>query len=183
MVGHRPGRLPGLAVVVLLGGLLTLVAAAGAEAAVSSTGARAHHAVAARSSARSRQSVAARGSVRRRPSVRTGHGLREFPTALNVALTGTASASTDATGSPAANAIDGDASTQWCSTKWTGSLTVDLGSAHTLNGLGLTLGSAATTALVNFSYGSSPDALQPVPGAQRQTPGAGEPVYWRLSRP
>ena len=47
--------------------------------------------------------------------------------ALNVALTGSASASTEQTSSPAGNAVDGSASTSWCSTEWTGTLTVDLG--------------------------------------------------------
>jgi hypothetical protein len=69
-------------------------------------------------------------------------------TALDIALTGTATASTEASGSPAVNAIDGSASTDWCSTQWTGNLTVDLGRVRTLDGFGLTLGSTATTALV-----------------------------------
>src|SRR5947199_4094095 len=62
---------------------------------------------------------------------------RPSQTSLNIALEGTATADTEATGSPAANAIDGSASTQWCSTQWTGSVTVDLGRARTLDGLGL----------------------------------------------
>ena len=41
-----------------------------------------------------------------------------------------ATASTEAAGSPASNAIDGDATTQWCSTQWTGNVTVDLGSVR-----------------------------------------------------
>jgi hypothetical protein len=64
-------------------------------------------------------------------SVRLGSAVAETSphsqTSLNIALTGTASASTEASGSPASNAIDGSASTDWCSTEWTGSLTVDLG--------------------------------------------------------
>jgi len=101
-------------------------------------------------------------------------------TALNIALgrNVTATASSEAAGSPASNAIDGDASTQWCSTQWTGSVTVDLGRVQTLNGLGLTLGSGATTALVNFSYGTDPNSLQPVPGASQQSAPAGDPAYW-----
>jgi arabinogalactan endo-1,4-beta-galactosidase len=100
---------------------------------------------------------------------------------LNIALGGTASASSQASGSPASAAIDGDASTNWCSTKWTGTLTVDLGQARSLDGLGLTLGSSATSALVDISAGMTPDALTPVGQASRQTPPAGEPVYWRAS--
>src|ERR1700728_1217326 len=76
-------------------------------------------------------------------------------TALNIALTpsATATASTQASGDPASNAIDGDASTDWCATQWTGSLTVDLGHVRSLSGLGLTLGQTTTTALVDLSYG------------------------------
>jgi arabinogalactan endo-1,4-beta-galactosidase len=105
---------------------------------------------------------------------------RDYATALNVALTGTATASTEASGSPASRAIDGDASTQWCSTQWTGNVTVDLGSVRTLNGFGLTLGDTATTALTNISAGTDPNSLQPVSALQQQTPPAGKPVYWPL---
>jgi arabinogalactan endo-1,4-beta-galactosidase len=98
--------------------------------------------------------------------------------ALNVALTGTASASTSATGSPASNAIDGDASTQWCSANGTGSLTIDLGQVRPLTGFGVTLGPTTTTALVSLSYATTSGAWQPVPGGQLQAVPAGEPVYW-----
>jgi arabinogalactan endo-1,4-beta-galactosidase len=101
-------------------------------------------------------------------------------TSLDIALAPgvTATASTEATGSPASNAIDGSASTPWCSTEWTGSVTVDLGSVRTLDGLGLTLGPNATTALVNFSAGDDPTQLQPIPGDTQQSAPAGEPAYW-----
>jgi arabinogalactan endo-1,4-beta-galactosidase len=113
---------------------------------------------------------------------RPGHA-RSAPAgdSLNIALGGTASASSEASGSPASAAIDGNASSTWCSTKWTGTLTVDLGRARSLDGLGLTLGGSATSALVDISAGMTPDALTPVPQASRQTPPAGEPVYWRAS--
>ena len=109
-----------------------------------------------------------------------GHAASPYTTALNVALAGTATASTEAGGSPASNAIDGDATTQWCSTEWTGNVTVDLGSVRVLNGFGLTLGSRATTALVNISAGDDPNALTPVPDLQQQTPEANTPEYWPL---
>jgi arabinogalactan endo-1,4-beta-galactosidase len=99
-------------------------------------------------------------------------------TALDSALTGTASASSEASASPASAAIDGDASTAWCSTQWTGSLTVDLGRVQSLDGLGVTLGNTATSALVDLSYGTTPGSLQPVAQAQHQSVPAGEPVYW-----
>ena len=109
-----------------------------------------------------------------------GHSAGPYTTALNVALGGTATASTEAAGSPASNAIDGDASTQWCSAQWTGNVTVDLGSVRVLNGFGLTLGSGATTALVNISAGDDPNSLTPVPDLQQQTPEANTPEYWPL---
>ena len=112
-----------------------------------------------------------------------GHSAGPFTTALNVAVApgASATASTEASGSPASNAIDGDASTQWCSTQWTGSVTVDLGSVRLLNGFGLTLGSGATTALANISAGNDPNSLTPVPDLQQQTPEANRPEYWPLN--
>jgi Glycosyl hydrolase family 53/F5/8 type C domain len=113
---------------------------------------------------------------------RLGSALADSPappgTSVDIALTGTATGSSAASGDPAANAIDGSASTNWCSTEWTGSVTVDLGRVRSLNGFDLTLGSVATTALVNLSYGTTADALHPVTDAQQQSVPAGEPVYW-----
>src|SRR6476469_1883329 len=103
---------------------------------------------------------------------------RPTQTSLDVALTGTATADTTATGSPASNAIDGSASTDWCATQWTGALTVDLGRVRTLDGLGITLGDDATTALVNFSAGDDPNDLGPVPNATKQSVPAAEPASW-----
>jgi arabinogalactan endo-1,4-beta-galactosidase len=103
---------------------------------------------------------------------------RPDQTSLNIALEGTASASTEASGSPASNAIDGSATSQWCSTQWTGSVTIDLGRVRGLDGLGLTLGDNATTALVNFSAGDDPSSLQPVPNANQQSVPPDEPDYW-----
>src|ERR1700681_288079 len=58
---------------------------------------------------------------------------------VNIALTGTATATTwQANGTPEM-ALDGNAATAWCSTQWTGTLTVDLGQARNLGGFGLTL--------------------------------------------
>src|SRR5215469_636008 len=108
------------------------------------------------------------------------HGATPPSMALNAALirTATATATTEAAGSPAADAIDGDATTQWCSTQWTGSLTVDLGQVRRLSGLGVTLGATSTTALVDLSYATTNGAWQPVPGGQQQSVPAGEPMYW-----
>lgn len=113
-----------------------------------------------------------------RPAAAAAGGAPAPGLALNVALDGLASASSQAPGSPAAQAIDGDASTQWCSTQWTGNVTVDLHRSRALSGVGLTLGNAATTALVNVSYATVAGDWHPVPGLQQQSVPAGEPVYW-----
>jgi Glycosyl hydrolase family 53/F5/8 type C domain len=126
------------------------------------------------------------GALAPNRAVRLGNALADAPpsagTSLDIALTGTATASSEAAGSPASNAIDGRATTQWCSTQWTGSVTVDLGRVRSLDGFGLTLGSVATTALVNLSYGTSPGSLRPVPDARQQSVPAAEPVYWPTGR-
>ena len=98
-------------------------------------------------------------------------------TALNVALTGTATATTSQTGDPASNAIDGTASTSWCSTQWTGSVTVDLGRVRRLSGFGFTLGSMDTTASVALSYATTAGAWQKPASTQQMSVPAGEPVY------
>ena len=117
------------------------------------------------------------GAVVPNHSVRLGSAAAETSprgdTALDIALIGKATASTEASGSPASNAIDGSASTDWCSTEWTGSLTVDLGRVRSLDGFGVTLGDTSTTALVNISYGTTAGSLTPVPGAQQQSVPAG----------
>jgi arabinogalactan endo-1,4-beta-galactosidase len=98
--------------------------------------------------------------------------------AFDVALGATASASTAAAASPAANAVDGDASTQWCAKEWRGSVIVDLHRVRPLSGVGLTLGAATTTALVTVRSATVAGDWQPVPGVAQQSVPAGEPVYW-----
>ena len=97
--------------------------------------------------------------------------------ALNVALTGSATASTEASGSPAGNAIDGSASTSWCSTQWTGTLTVDLGKVQRLSGFGFTLGSMDTTASVSLAYATTAGDWQRPRITQQMSVPAGDPVY------
>ncbi len=103
---------------------------------------------------------------------RTGPGM-----ALDIALTGTASASVSQSGSPPANAIDGSASSSWCSTQWTGTLTVDLGKVRSLSGFGLTLGSNATTAAVNWRYATVAGQWQQPADLQQMSVPAGDPIY------
>ena len=104
------------------------------------------------------------------PGRSVGQAFAEAPlphrTSLDIGLTGSASASSEASGSPASAAIDGNASTDWCSTQWTGSVTVDLGRVRSLDGLGVTLGNATTSALVDISSGTTAGSMQPVAQAR-----------------
>ena len=97
--------------------------------------------------------------------------------ALNMALTGTASASTEASNAPASNAIDGSASTSWCSTQWTGTLTVDLGRVRRLSGFGFTLGSMDTTASVSLAYATTSGEWHRPQITQQMSVPADNPVY------
>ncbi|MFL5829671.1 MAG: glycosyl hydrolase 53 family protein [Solirubrobacteraceae bacterium] len=97
--------------------------------------------------------------------------------ALNVALTGTASATTEKADAPASNAVDGSASTSWCSTEWTGTLTVDLGRVRRLSGFGFTLGTMDTSAAVSLAYATTPGDWQKPHLTQQMSPPAGQPVY------
>ena len=87
---------------------------------------------------------------------RDDHRQGPAPLAVNLALGGTATASTEQAAAPAANAIDGDASTAWCPAAGSGSVVVDLGRERRLTGLGVTLaeGDAAATATLALA-GSS----------------------------
>jgi arabinogalactan endo-1,4-beta-galactosidase len=120
------------------------------------------------------------------PSRSVAQGFAPAPsahgTSLDIGLTGSASASSEASGSPASAAIDGNASTDWCSTQWTGTLTVDLGRVRSLDGLGVTLGNTTTSALVDIRAGTTAGAMQPVAQAQHQSVPAGKPVYWPASQ-
>jgi F5/8 type C domain len=82
---------------------------------------------------------------------------------VNWALDGSATATTAESGYPASNAIDGDAGTDWCTSGWTGTLTVDLGQVRTLADLGITLDSASPSASASIE-------LAPVAGDWRQPP-------------
>src|SRR5439155_2957002 len=80
------------------------------------------------------------GTVRSAGNAAEGGG-GSAPT-VNWALAGTASATTAESGKPATNAVDGDAGTDWCTSGYTGTLTVDLGQVRTLADLGLPLDAA-----------------------------------------
>ena len=110
---------------------------------------------------------------------RAGGGPGSAPT-VNWALSGTASASTAESGKPAANATDGDAGTDWCTSGYTGTLTVDLGQVRSLADLGLTLDAASPSASATIELASTAGAWQQVPALRDVALDPGNPLYFPL---
>jgi len=104
-----------------------------------------------------------------------GGGGTAAPT-VNWALAGTASASNAESGKPAADAVDGDAGTDWCTSGYTGTLTVDLGQVRSLADLGLTLDAASPSASATIELASTAGAWQQVPGLRNVALGPGQPA-------
>ena len=101
---------------------------------------------------------------------------------VNWALAGQASADSTASGSPAASAIDGDAGTDWCTSAWTGTLTVDLGQVRSLNDLGITLDSSSPSASATIKTAATSGDWQTVPAASNVALDPGNPMYLPLPR-
>ena len=99
---------------------------------------------------------------------------------VNWALSGTATATTTESGQPAANAIDGDAGTDWCTSGYTGTLTVDLGQVRSLADLGLTLDAASPSASATIELASTAGAWQQVPALRDVALDPGNPMYFPL---
>jgi arabinogalactan endo-1,4-beta-galactosidase len=104
------------------------------------------------------------------------------PLSVNVALGASATASSTASEHPAANAIDGSATTTWCATQWTGTVVVDLGAQRRLNSIGVTLGATAFPSTVAISLSTDPGSWQPVQSAQNIALNANAPSYVALPR-
>src|SRR6185312_10422154 len=119
LAGGRRPRVVAAACALALAAPLAVVAATGTVAQARPDG----------SGARSAGSAADGGT-------RADGGGGAAPT-VNWALAGTASASNAESGEPAADAVDGDAGTDWCTSGYTGTLTVDLGQVRSLADLGL----------------------------------------------
>jgi arabinogalactan endo-1,4-beta-galactosidase len=102
--------------------------------------------------------------------------------AVDWALAGQASATSSQANNPAANAIDGDAGTDWCPDSWTGSLVVDLGQVRSISDLGITLDSASPSADATIKVASTPGAWQAVPAASNVALDPGNPMYIPLPR-
>ena len=99
------------------------------------------------------------------------------PLAINWALSGQATASTAQPGDPSSNAIDGDAVTSWCAASWPDTLTVDLAQIRDLDGIGITLDNASSSANASISLATQAGAWQPVPSAQNIALDPGNPMY------
>ena len=116
-------------------------------------------------------------------AARTAGAVRAAGTAaptVNWALAGSASATTAESGKSAANAVDGDAGTDWCTSGYTGTLTVDLGQVRSLADLGLTLDAASPSASATIELASTAGAWQQVPALHNIALDPGHPLYFPL---
>jgi len=104
------------------------------------------------------------------------HGPGQVPT-VNWALSGQATATTSQSGNPPGNAIDGDGATSWCTDSWPDTLTVDLGQVRTLDGIGITLDNASSSANATISLATQPGDWQTVPTARNIALDPGNPMY------
>jgi len=101
---------------------------------------------------------------------------------VNWALSGQASASSAGSATPASNAIDGDAGTNWCPSAWTGSLVVDLGQVRSLTDVAITLDATSPSANATIDIASQAGAWQAVPDARDIALDPGSPMYVPLPR-
>jgi arabinogalactan endo-1,4-beta-galactosidase len=101
---------------------------------------------------------------------------------IDWALAGQASATNSESANPASNAIDGDAGTDWCTSSWTGALTVDLGQVRDLSDLGLTLDASSPSASATIQVASQAGDWQAVPAVKNVALDPGNPMYFPLPR-
>src|SRR5215470_4830126 len=106
----------------------------------------------------------------------SSNGSQQGP-GIDWALSGQASADTSQSPDPAANAIDGDAGTNWCPNAWEGTLTIDLGQARALNGIGITLDASAPAADTTIQLAATSGQWTAVPTAQNLALDPGSPMY------
>ena len=97
-----------------------------------------------------------------------------------LARAATATATTTESGYTASNAIDGDAGTDWCTSGWTGTLTVDLGQLRTLDDLGITLDSASPSASASIELAATAGDWQRAPALRDLALDPGSPMYFPL---
>jgi arabinogalactan endo-1,4-beta-galactosidase len=99
---------------------------------------------------------------------------------VDVALGASATATSAASGNPAANAVDGSATTPWCATQWTGSVTVDLGTPRALTGAGVTLAATASPSTASLELATQAGDWQPVASARNIALNGNAPAYLAL---
>ncbi|MFY9671575.1 MAG: glycosyl hydrolase 53 family protein, partial [Trebonia sp.] len=99
---------------------------------------------------------------------------------VNWALDGTATATTAESANPAPNAIDGNAGTDWCTSGWTGTLTVDLGQVRSLSDLGITLDAASPSASATIELASTAGDWQQIRALKDVALDPGSPMYLPL---
>ena len=107
-------------------------------------------------------------------------GARPTAPTVNWALDGTATATTAESANPAANAVDGNAGTDWCTSGWTGTLTVDLGQVRSLSDLGITLDAASPSASASIELASTAGGWRQVPALKDVALDPGTPMYLPL---
>jgi arabinogalactan endo-1,4-beta-galactosidase len=112
----------------------------------------------------------------------TAAGWGQSAPSIDWALSGQASATDSESASPPANAIDGDAGTDWCTSSWTGTLTVDLGQVRDLTDLGITMDATSPSASATIQVASQAGAWQAVPAAKNVALDPGNPMYIPLPR-
>jgi arabinogalactan endo-1,4-beta-galactosidase len=100
--------------------------------------------------------------------------------AVNWALSGTATATNNESANPPANAVDGDAGTDWCTSGWTGTLTVSLGQVRSLDDLGLTLDGSSPSASATIELARTAGNWQSVPDLRDVALDPGSPMYFPL---
>ncbi len=99
---------------------------------------------------------------------------------VNWALSGTATATSATSAAPAANAIDGDAGNDWCTSGWTGALTVDLGQVRDLTDLGITLDATSPSASATIRLASTEGDWQQPRSLRDLALDPGNPMYFPL---
>src|ERR1043165_2902077 len=80
-------------------------------------------------------------------------------TVVNIAVDAAATASSEAAGAPARLATDGNAATAWCPASMPATLTIDLGRAANVSGVGISLAGAVSSGMVDVLVASSPQSF------------------------
>ena len=170
MIRRAPWRWPGGAAIAIAAGLATamLIAPAGLAGAQSRSLAGA-------------PSRSLTGAQSRSLAGAQSQGLAggAVPT-VNWGLSGTASATSASSGNPASNAVDGDAGTNWCTSGWTGTLTVDLGQVRALTDLGITLSATSPSASAAIQVADAAGAWRQVRNLRDVALDPGSPMYFPI---